>query len=843
MKNEIFKKFTPNLKKTILDAENIAKEHQSVLNTEHELLSLLQNEDTLAFEIMSGFEIKKEQIGLVSSLINHETQSVDSSEVSKDAKKSIQLAVHYASKYNHLTVGSEHLLLALISSKNFNSYMIIERIGIDPKKIKKQIESIFKGIGNTLENKDSSGAIGNIGIQLPPEGLLSDDGFDDVNFIGPNNIPPLNQTANQAKKESALDSFSMNLTNKAFKGELDPVIGRDTEINRLMQTLCRRTKNNPILIGEPGVGKTAIVEGLAQRIAEGTVPPKLAGTEIFSLDLGSVLAGTMYRGQFESRIKKIMSEIEKRKNIILFVDEIHTMVGAGSTEGSIDAANLLKPMLAKGTLRMIGSTTFDEFKKHIEKDPAFERRFQPVFVYPPTIDETISILEGLKPYYEKFHNVIYEPESISAAVELSDRYIHDRSLPDKAIDLIDEAGASMNSIFEKKDKLGQLKKELIQLNRRKEAHIQGERYEEAALLREKELKISAQMAEIESLQSNLPKKVVSVESISKLVSDWTGVPVTGLSASEKRGYLTLEKKLKAFVVGQDEAIDELAKALKRARVGIKNPLRPIGSFMFLGPTGVGKTELAKVLAREIFGSENALIKIDMSEFMEKHNVSRLIGAPAGYVGYEEGGKLTEKVRKNPYSVILFDEIEKAHPEVFNILLQIMEDGVLSDAKGRKVDFKNTIIIMTSNLGTDVLRRQSAIGFMNSGDNKAEHLRLEESVMETVEKTFKPEFVNRLDKAIVFYPLQDKSLRKIVDLQLEILAKRVYINNQITLNVAADVRNWIAKNSYKPEFGARPIRKYISDHLENIISDALLAEKYFPDQTIEIVMQDNKIVLN
>ncbi|MCX6809012.1 MAG: ATP-dependent Clp protease ATP-binding subunit, partial [Candidatus Berkelbacteria bacterium] len=805
------------------------------------LLSLLENKDTLAFEILTGFEIKAEQINLISSLISHKPAPSDKS-ASLDAKRSIQLAVHYASKYNHLSVGSEHLLLALISSKNFNSYLIIERIGIDPKKIKRQIESIFKGISRSF-SKDESGNLPNASIPIMPENQFAEEGFDDLNFLGgPNGMPPFTQTATPPRKESVLESYSTNLTKQAEDGKLDPVIGRETEIARVIQTLCRRTKNNPILVGEPGVGKTAIVEGLAQRLSSGHVPAKLTGAEIYSLDLGSILAGTMYRGQFESRIKKIIAEIEKRPNIILFVDEIHTMVGAGSTEGSIDAANLLKPMLAKGTLRMVGSTTFDEYKKHIEKDPAFERRFQPVYVYAPTVEQTVEILQGLKPYYEKFHNVIYETEAIRAAAELSERFIHDRSLPDKAIDLIDEAGAAKNSKIEVKDKTTPLKKDLVALNRRKEALISAEKYEEAAKLREKELQIESTLKALQSEKSTLPAKIVSANDIGAMVSDWTGVPTSTMTAGEKKNYLNLEKRLKNYIIGQDEAVAELAKAIKRSRVGISNPARPIGSFIFLGPTGVGKTESAKVLAKEVFGSVDALIKIDMSEFMEKHNVARLIGAPAGYVGYEEGGRLTEKIRKNPYSVILFDEIEKAHPEVFNILLQIMEDGVLSDAKGRKVDFKNTIIIMTSNLGTDVLRRQPSIGFNNAADKKAVHERLTDSVMETVEKTFRPEFINRLDKTIVFYPLSDASLRKIVDLQSQELIDRLK-QQDLELEISLTLRTWIAKKSYKPEFGARPIRKFIADHLENLLSDSLLLEKYPKGSTIKMSITEDRITLN
>lgn len=837
MDSEIFQKFTPHLRQALVEAERIAREKKSLINTEHQLIALLLLKDTLAFEILTSFEITIDKIELIASLIGQEKLNGQDL-ISKDAKKSIQLAVSIASKYHHSTIGSEHLLLALVTGRTFNSYMIIERIGVDPKKIKKQIESIFQGINNSFAKQNNVSE----NLVLPPENLFLDEGADENNLFGGNQGMPLfSQNQTSPKKESALDSFSINLTKLAHDGKLDPVIGRARETKRVIQTLSRRTKNNPILIGEPGVGKTAIVEGLAQKIISGQVPAQLRNTEILSIDLGSILAGTMYRGQFESRIKKILAEIQKRGNVILFVDEVHMMVGAGSTEGSIDAANLLKPMLAKGQLRLIGSTTFDEYKKHIEKDQAFERRFQPIKVAEPTVGETKKILSGIKERYEKFHHVIYTESAVSAAAELSDRYIHDRSLPDKAIDLIDEAGAVKNSENVKADNTSPLKKKLAQLLKKKERLIASEKYEDATKLREEEISLTSQI-QILTAKNIAETAVISItqEDIADLVSDWTGVPVTAMSAIEKKRYLEIDKVLKKHILGQDNAIAELTKAIKRSRVGIGNPNRPTGSFIFLGPTGVGKTELAKVLSREIFGSDDALIKIDMSEFMEKHNVSRLIGAPAGYIGYEEGGKLTEKVRKNPYSVILFDEIEKAHPEVFNILLQIMEDGTLTDAKGRLVDFKNTIIIMTSNLGTDVLRRQSSIGF-NQGDEKKQYERLKDSIMETVEKSFRPEFINRLDQIVVFYPLDEITLRKIVDLQLAELIGRLK-EQGIGLNISPAVRNWIAKKSYQPEFGARPIRKFIQDNIEPEISDAILSEKYAAGSTIKIdLIKDNLIL--
>jgi ATP-dependent Clp protease ATP-binding subunit ClpC len=835
MNNEIFNKFTPNLKRALVETEKFARERNSAIDTEHQLLALLTHKDTLAYEILSSFDITSERIDLIASLIRHNLE--DKKElVTKNAKKSIQLAVQIAAKYHHLNIGSEHLLLALVTGKTFNSYTIIERIGVDPKKIKKQIESIFEGINNSFKRQNANPALPVFNL----DNLIGNENFDDQGMFENPGTPNMSQTQNGIKKESALDQFSTNLTHLAKDGKLDPVIGRELETKRVIQTLSRRTKNNPILIGEPGVGKTAIVEGLAQRIINGRVPRQLLNTEILSIDLGSILAGTMYRGQFESRIKKILSEITKRGNIILFVDEIHMMVGAGSTEGSIDAANLLKPMLAKGQLRLIGSTTFDEYKKHIEKDAAFERRFQPIKIGEPSALETEKILNGIKGRYEKFHHVNYDPSAIHAAAELSERYIHDRFLPDKAIDLIDEAGAVENSENIKVDNTTQLKKELSQLLKQKDELIMAEDYQGATNLREKEIKLEVKIQELTAKSDDDKQiKTISEDDIARLVSDWTGVPLSSMTSREKRRYLDLDKSLKKYVIGQNQAIDELVKAIKRSRVGIGNPARPIGSFIFLGPTGVGKTELAKVLAREIFGSDDALIKIDMSEFMEKHNVSRLVGAPAGYVGYEDGGKLTERVRKNPYSVVLFDEIEKAHPEVFNILLQVMEDGTLTDAKGRLVNFKNTIIIMTSNLGTDILRRQPSIGFNKS--DAAQYEKLKENVMETVEKSFRPEFLNRLDQVVIFAPLSEKTLKKIIDIQLNELNARLKYQN---FNIVIDqtVKDWILKRSFKPEFGARPVRKFIQDYIEPAISDAILAEKYSEGATIRLKLKSEELAL-
>jgi ATP-dependent Clp protease ATP-binding subunit ClpC len=855
MNLDLFKKFSENLKKVLIMAERISREQGRPTDTEHVLMALLSVKETLALEVLTTFHVTEDRVKTISAIIEKDAASLPD-EVSTGAgtpasegmrglhpkkegitihaKKAIQDAVSLASKNNHNVVDTEHLLLALLLDKSFNSVLILGRLGVNPVDMIKQIEYIF----GTSKNVADQNNIENKMPLNPFEEMESDD------FIGPMGpMQGMGQTMTKTKKESALSIFTTNLTKLASEGKLDPVIGRNEETLRLVQILSRRTKNNPILVGEPGVGKTSIVEGLAQKLIEGRVPPKLIGKEILSLDMGSLIAGTMYRGQFESRVKKIISEIKKRGNVILFIDEIHTVVGAGSTEGSIDAANLLKPMLARGELRLIGSTTFDEYKKHIEKDAAFERRLQPVKVSEPSAPETLQILEGIKSRYEEHHHVKYNDSALEAAVYLSKRYISDRFLPDKAIDLIDEAAASSNTNISKDAiKLIKLKKQLRDILKQKDELIIAEQYREATLLREKEMKIENEIENIKKKETEGEIIEITDINIAAVVSRWTGVPVSNMNLQEKKRFLDLSKKIKKRIVGQDYAVAEITKAIKRARVGIGNPNRPTGSFIFLGPTGVGKSELAKVIAKEILGSEKSLIKIDMSEFMEKHNVSRLVGAPAGYVGYDEGGKLTEMVRKNPYSVILFDEIEKAHPDVFNILLQIMEDGELTDAKGRKVDFKNTIIIMTSNLGTDALTRQAKIGFNQKGDLSEEYEKLEENVLESVEKHFKPEFINRLDKIIVFKPLDKKSIRKIVDIQIGDLISHLQTSGY-NIEVSNDVRNWIGEKGYEPRYGARPIRKVITDYIETPLTDEILMDTFSNGQTLKIELENNKIVLS
>ena len=828
----IFEKFTPNLKNVLIMAERIANEQKSRLDTEHQFLALILMKNTLANDILSFFEISIDRAQLVADLLNKKINQKNIGGITDSAKQAIQLAVQLASKYVHNSIDCEHLLLALVSNKKFNSYDIVERMGISPKEIKKQIESVFSEIKQSTNQTEKNEEIIDENIlEMPP--------------LGPFGPMQGGGTATKTNKSQILKLFTTNINEQVRKGLIDPVIGRNEETDRIIQILARRKKNNPILMGEPGVGKTAIVEGLAHRIVNGQVPTVLSDKEIYMLDMGSLLAGTMYRGQFESRIKNILEEIAQKNNVILFVDEIHTVVGAGSAEGSMDAANLLKPKLARGELRMIGATTFDEYKKYIEKDPAFERRFQPIIINEPSESETLLILKGIKERYEAHHNVTYADDALIAAVKFSHRYIQDRFLPDKAIDLIDEAAAATNVISEKGKKLAILRQELHKILEQKDEAVFNEQYEKASILRQQEFKITNQIKLYEEKELKKKKSIISEINIAKIVSKWCGIPLTNLSISEKKQFLNLEKRLSKFIVGQEEAIKSISEAIRRSRVGISDPKRPIGSFIFLGPTGVGKSELVKVLAKEVYGSEDSLVKIDMSEFMERHNVSRLVGAPAGYIGYEEGGKLTEKIRRQPYSVILLDEIEKAHPEVFNILLQIIEDGELSDAKGRKVDFKNSIIIMTSNLGTDLLTKQASIGFKYDKNGKKTfdqtYDKLKINVLDNLERHFRPEFLNRLDKIIVFKPLTQDAIRDIVEIEIRKLLNRI-LDQKIKLSVSKKAKDWIAKEGFKPEFGARPMRRVIIDNIENPLSENILSEKFNPGNCVLADLKQNKIVL-
>ena len=659
-----------------------------------------------------------------------------------------------------------------------------------------------------------------------------------------NAAPTATQSSGRSKSPS-LDEFGTNLTQAAQEQRLDPVVGREKEIERVIQILARRTKNNPVLIGEPGVGKTAIAEGLAIRIVNSEVPDVLEGKRIIQLDMGLLIAGTKYRGEFEERLKKIMDEIRQAGDVILVIDEMHTLIGAGAAEGAIDAANILKPVLSRGELQVIGATTLDEYRKHVEKDTALERRFQPVYVDQPSVEETIQIMKGLRPKYEEHHKLIISDEAIEAAAKLSDKYITDRFLPDKAIDLIDEASSRVRLRASSLPPEGkEVEKELKAIIKQKEQAIRNQQFEEASQLRDKEADLKDKIREIsnqwkESQDNN--KSVVTPEEVAYIVSIWTGIPVTKLTEGESERLLKLEETLHKRVIGQDSAVVSISKAIRRARVGLKSPNRPVGSFIFSGPTGVGKTELAKALSEAIFGSEDNMVRVDMSEFMEKHSTSKLIGSPPGYVGYDEGGNLTETIRKKPYSVILFDEIEKAHPDVFNIMLQILDDGRLTDSRGRVVNFKNTIIIMTSNVGASRIENVSKLGFAVSDDVEQDRYeKLKDTVMEEMKKAFRPEFLNRVDDIIVFAHLNKDEVRKIADIMLNDLIKRIK-EQDLTMEVTDEVKDYLAKDGYSENYGARPLRRLIQKKIEDPIAEEILTGEYKHGDTIRLKLDNDRIV--
>ena len=814
--------------KIVLDCEQIARAMDAGIDTQHLLVSLSSNQGTISYEILRELMVTPQRI--VYLLQNPDFKLKGTEGISLDFKRILKTASQKAAHYQTPSVDSEHLLLALATNKETNAYHILSGLSVEPAMLKQQLESHFDQINEAIS-------------RLPQD---QDEPSDEQNeaFMHQFAEAPPRQSG---KSKSALDYFTNDLTKEARAGKLDPVIGREKEIQRMSQILVRRVKNNPVLTGEPGVGKTAIVEGLANRIASGDVPRQLADKRIVALDLALLISGTTYRGQFEERAKKLVDEILKAGNIILFIDELHTIVGAGAAEGSVDLSHILKPILAKGQLRLIGATTNDEYRKHIEKDPALERRLQRVNVDEPSSEEAVKILQGLKKTYEKHHNVTIDDDAVLAAVDLSKRYISDRFLPDKAIDLIDEAAAA-TQLEERQIKISTKLTELEK--KRKEAHQEHTKaadvydYEKAASWRVLEYRY---MDEIDKLKLKLPKRtitrVITREDVAKIVSMWTGVPVTALAKTERVKLVNLEKVLKNSIVGQDEAITNIAAAMKRSSAGISDPNRPLGSFIFLGPTGVGKTELARVLAREVFGRDEALIKVDMSEFMERHNVSRLVGAPPGYIGYDEAGKLTEAVRRQPYSVVLLDEIEKAHPDVFNMLLQIMEDGQLTDAKGRVINFRNTVLIMTSNIGLTELNSQQAIGFKLKDSEAAEN-RYEEikaQVLEKLKDHFRPEFINRLDKTIVFKPLGKEDVKKIVQLQINRLIWRL-VPEGIEIKIEESAKDFLAEKGFDPQFGARPVRRVITEYIEDPLSELLLTGKLSKAAPIRVLRKGEKLAL-
>ena len=813
----MFERFTEKAIKVIMLAQEEARRlGHNFVGTEQVLLGLIGEGTGVAAKTLKSMGVNlKDARAEVEKIIGRGSGFV-AVEIpfTPRAKRVLELSWDEARQLGHNYIGTEHLLLGLIREGEGVAARVLENLGVDLNKIR---SNVIKMLGETKPQVSSGSSSGSSSSSSSSGGKT---------------------------KTPSLDEFGRDLTLAAQELRLDPVVGREKEIERVIQILARRTKNNPVLIGEPGVGKTAVAEGLAIRIVNAEVPDILDGKKVIQLDMGLLVAGTKYRGEFEERLKKIMDEIRQAGNIILVIDEMHTLIGAGAAEGAIDAANILKPALSRGEIQVIGATTLDEYRKYVEKDSALERRFQPVMIDEPTEDESIEIIKGIKGKYEEHHNLIISDDAVVAAVKLSNKYITDRFLPDKAIDVLDEASSKVRLKVSTLSPEGkEMEKELRALIKEKEDAIRNQEFEKASQLRDEEADMKDKIREMsakwkEEHEANKP--TVTAENVAEVIATMTGVPVTKLTEGESERLLKLEDTLHARVIGQHDAVVAISKAIRRARVGLKSPNRPIGSFIFCGPTGVGKTELAKALAEAVFGSEDNMIRVDMSEFMEKHSTAKLIGSPPGYVGYDDGGHLTELIRKKPYSVVLFDEIEKAHPDVFNIMLQILDDGRLTDSKGRHVNFKNTIIIMTSNVGASMITTTSKLGFSTAEDeSKDKYEKLKETVTEEMKKAFRPEFLNRIDETIVFSHLSKEEIRQIVDLMLKDLFKRLQ-ERELSVEVTDEVKDHLAENGYSEAYGARPLRRLIQRKIEDELAEEILSGKYANGDTVKMVLKDGRI---
>ncbi|MCC6267295.1 MAG: ATP-dependent Clp protease ATP-binding subunit [Dehalococcoidia bacterium] len=809
-----FDKFTERARRVLtLAQEEAHRFNHNYIGTEHILLGLVREGDGVAAKVLAnlGVELNKVRSAVEFIIGRGDRTVLGEIGLTPRAKKVIELAVDEARRLTHSYIGTEHLLLGLVREGEGIAAGVLESLGVNLERVRAETTRIL-----SQSAPQAAGATAGAG-------------------------------ARQATRTPTVDQLGIDLTQAARNNQLDPVIGRSNELERVVQILSRRTKNNPVLIGEPGVGKTAIAELLAQRIVSGDVPETLQGKRLLTLDIGSLVAGTKYRGEFEERLKKVIEEIKGAGNCILFVDELHMLVGAGAAEGAVDAANILKPSLARGELQCIGATTLDEFRKHIERDAALERRFQPVMVEQPSVEETIEILKGIRPRYEEHHKLKISDAALVGAAELSSRYVSDRFLPDKAIDLIDEASSRVRiRRAATPPSLKEAMKGLESLRREKEQAIASQQYEYAAELRDRELKLQdkiKEMGEWEEGEEGIATPVVTEEDISEVVSMWTGIPVARIASEESARLLKMEDQLRGRVIGQDEAIETIARAVRRARAGLKDPRRPIGVFLFCGPTGVGTTELARALAEFMFDSQDNMIKLDMSEFSEKHTVSRLVGAPPGYVGYDDGGQLTDTVRRKSYCLILLDEIEKAHPEVFNLLLQIFDEGRLADAKGRKVDFRNTIIIMTSNVGSDLIKKDSGLGFATASDEVKSHedryLRMKDKVLTELKNVFKPEFLNRIDSTVVFRSLSREDIRRIVDNELRKVEKQL-MTRGVRMEVTDAGKDWLGEKGYDPIFGARPLRRVIQDNIEDKLSEMLLSGDFIAGDLVKVDAEEGTL---